>query len=214
MTIKRLSLTTFFIALTLSIGLVSVNVPLSVTAQDNALSQSGNSESEQETKQSQSSNQNGQVVSGDLSVLSGNNLACQDQENSEADLGLCSDGAVLPGPGIGLLKIKTVLRANCASVEPTACPRPDGAVQIFVNGQPYRQYEANSHIREGTTERTIAIPSGPYSIHAIGAPRTHEWEYELGNIQGDCSGRDTCNAIMTNSGANVVVNFHYCRGHC
>lgn len=187
---------------------------MTVTAQNSALSQSGNSDSEQETRQSQSSDQNGQVISGDTSILSGNNLVCQDQDNSEAVLGLCYDEVVPPGPGLGLLKVQTVLRANCTSVEPTNCPRPDGVVQIFVNGQPYREYEARSHIREGTTERTFALPSGPYSIHAVGAPRTLDWEYELGNIQGDCSGRDRCNAIMTSSGANVVVNFHYCRGRC
>ncbi|MDF0680904.1 MAG: hypothetical protein P0116_08075 [Candidatus Nitrosocosmicus sp.] len=211
MKLRRLSLTVFFIALTLSIGLVSVNLPLTVTAQSNALSQSGNSDSDQETKQSQSSDQNGQVVSGDSSILAGNNLACQDQDNSEAGLGLCPE--VIPsGPGLGLLTVKTVLRANCGV--PETCPRPDGAVQIFVNGQLRHQFEANTRVSEGTTTRSFALPDGPYSIHAVGAPRTPNWEYEFGNIQGDCSGRDTCNAIMTSSGANVVVNFHYCRGRC
>ena len=64
MTLKRLSLITFFIALTLSIELVCVNLPLTVKAQNNTLSQRGNSDSEQRTEQSQSSDQNGQVISG------------------------------------------------------------------------------------------------------------------------------------------------------
>lgn len=80
---KRLTLTAFFIALTLSIGLVSVNLPLSSYAQNSALSQSGNNHSEQETEQEQSSTQDNQVVSGDSSVLSGNNLSCQGQSNSK-----------------------------------------------------------------------------------------------------------------------------------
>ena len=83
MTIKRLSLSLFFIALTFSIGLVSVNLPLSSYAQNNALSQSGNgNNAEQRNSQSQHSEQNNQVVSGESSILSGNNLLCQDQENS------------------------------------------------------------------------------------------------------------------------------------
>lgn len=82
MTIKRLGLTIFLVALTSSIGLVSVNLPLSSYAQNNALSQKGNGDSEQQIGQLQSSDHNGQAVSGDSSVLSGNNLLCQDQENS------------------------------------------------------------------------------------------------------------------------------------
>ncbi|WP_196816341.1 hypothetical protein [Candidatus Nitrosocosmicus oleophilus] len=41
MTIKRLSLTSFFIILTLSTGLFSVNLPITANAQNNALSQRG-----------------------------------------------------------------------------------------------------------------------------------------------------------------------------
>ncbi len=51
---KKSSLTIFFMLLTLSIGLVSVNLPLTVKAQTNALSQTGNGYSEQETKLGQS----------------------------------------------------------------------------------------------------------------------------------------------------------------
>ncbi|ALI35444.1 hypothetical protein NMY3_01240 [Candidatus Nitrosocosmicus oleophilus] len=54
----------------------------------------------------------------------------------------------------------------------------------------------------------------PYSIHAVGAGKSVTWEYELGNIQGDCSGRDTCNAVMKLGGDKVTVNFHYCFRHC
>ena len=105
------------------------------------------------------------------------------------------------------------LRATCGGS--FSCPSPDGLVQVFVNGQPYREFEANTHVREGTTQTDIPIiPGMPYSIHAVGAGKSITWEYELGNIQGDCSGRDTCNAVMKLSGDKVTVNFHYCFRHC
>jgi hypothetical protein len=71
--------------LTLPIGLVSVNLPLSVNAQNSVLSQGGNdNHGGQNMDHFQSSNQDGQVVSGDSSILSGNNLICQNQESSKA----------------------------------------------------------------------------------------------------------------------------------
>ena len=77
MTFKRSSLSTFFFVLALSIGFVSVDAPLTIKAQDNALYQSGNGgDAEQETGQSQLSEQNDQVVSGDSSTASGNILLC------------------------------------------------------------------------------------------------------------------------------------------
>lgn len=84
----KYSLTVFFMLLSLSIGMVSIHSPLNIHAQNSALSQSGNSDSEQETKQLQSSGQNDQVVSGDSSIISGNNILCQNQENSRALQGL------------------------------------------------------------------------------------------------------------------------------
>jgi len=214
LTIKRLSLSVFFIALTLSIGLVSVNLTLSSYAQNSALSQNGKGDNkvEQLTSPLHSSNQDNQVVSGDSSALSGNNIACQEQANSEDGSGICPEGVISPGP-IGILSITTVLRATCGGS--FSCPSPDGLVQVFVNGQPYREFEANTHVREGTTQTDIPIiPGMPYSIHAVGAGKSITWEYELGNIQGDCSGRDTCNAVMKLSGDKVTVNFHYCFRHC
>jgi hypothetical protein len=86
--IKRLRLTVLFTILTLTIGLVSVNSPLSVKAQDNALSQNGAGVAEQETEQLQSSNQDGQVVSGESSIASGNNILCEAIDNSNSFTGL------------------------------------------------------------------------------------------------------------------------------
>lgn len=192
--------------------MVSIHSPLDVYAQNSVISRSGSGISEQQTEQTQLSEQAGQVVSGDSSVASGNNLQCQNQDNAEVDSGLCAAEPISPGP-IGVLSITTVLRATCGGA--FSCPSPDGLVQVFVAGQLYREFEANSHVREGTTQTDIPIiPGMPYSIHAVGAPKSITWEYELGNIQGDCSGRDTCNAVMKLSGDKVIVNFHYCFRHC
>ena len=193
--------------------MVSIHSPPDVDAQNGTFSQKGNGNSgEQKVDQEQSSTQDSQVVSGDSSVAAGNNLLCQNQDNSEVDSGLCDEEPISPGP-IGVLSITTVLRATCGGA--FSCPSPDGLVQVFVAGQPYREFEANTHVREGTTQTDIPIiPGMPYSIHAVGAPKSITWEYELGNIQGDCSGRDTCNAVMKLSGDKVTVNFHYCFRHC
>ncbi len=210
MTIKRKIQTAFFVLLTLSIGMVSVNLPLQSYAQNNALSQSGKgNDGEQETGQGQSSNQDNQVVSGDASILSGNSVICQNQDNAEVESSLCQDIADTIPSDIDLvpLKIKTVLRANCEILN---CPSPDGLVQLFKNGEFWTQYEANTHVKEGTTINAFLVPVGtPYGIHAVGSSGPGPFTYELGNIQGDCAGRDTCNAIMGPKGADVIVNFHY-----
>ena len=84
MNAKRLGLTIFFIVLTLSIGLVSLNQPLLSFAQNSVLSQSDTWDSaEQEIGQLQSSEQDSQVVTGDSGMLSGNNLRCPSTDNSK-----------------------------------------------------------------------------------------------------------------------------------
>jgi len=94
--------------LTLSIGLVSVNFPLSSYAQNSALSQDGNDRAEQDTEQSQSSNQVNQIVSGDSSILSGNNHQCQNQDNSQLSpllSGICNSGKSNPPPNVPTAKL-------------------------------------------------------------------------------------------------------------
>ena len=59
-----------------SLSLYGANVG-SIYAQNNALSQSGNSEAEQTIEQSQASQQDSQCVSGDITALSCNNLGIQ-----------------------------------------------------------------------------------------------------------------------------------------
>jgi len=78
--------------LTFSIGLVSVNLPLSSIAQSNAISQSGSDKAIQEKVQSQLSSQDNQIVSGASSVLSGNNLNCQKQDNFRISEENCMSG--------------------------------------------------------------------------------------------------------------------------
>jgi hypothetical protein len=72
--------------LLVSVGLYGSNMNLSY-AQNNALSQSGNSEAEQAIEQAQSSSQDAQCVSGEVTALSCNNLGLQLQRNGDDDNG-------------------------------------------------------------------------------------------------------------------------------
>ncbi len=81
--IKLTSLLTLFVIAAI---LVSMNTSTSF-AQNNALSQSGNSKASQEIEQAQSSAQDSQCVSGDITALSCNNLGIQVQSNGDKDGG-------------------------------------------------------------------------------------------------------------------------------
>ena len=72
--------------LLVSVGLYGSNMN-QIYAQNNALSQSGNSEAEQAIEQAQSSSQDAQCVSGDITALSCNNLGLQVQRNGDDDNG-------------------------------------------------------------------------------------------------------------------------------
>jgi hypothetical protein len=82
--------------LLVSVGLYGSNINTSY-AQNNALSQSGNSEAEQAIEQSQSSKQAAQCVSGEITALSCNNLGLQVQSNSDDDDGNGNGGNPPPG---------------------------------------------------------------------------------------------------------------------
>lgn len=73
--------------LLVSVGLYGSNMN-PIYAQNNALSQSGNSEAEQAIEQAQSSSQDSQCVSGDVTALSCNNLGLQVQRNGDDDGGV------------------------------------------------------------------------------------------------------------------------------
>ena len=83
--------------LLVSVGLYGSNINTSY-AQNNALSQSGNSEAEQAIEQSQSSSQAAQCVSGEVTALSCNNLGLQVQSNSDGDKDN-GNGGENPPPG-------------------------------------------------------------------------------------------------------------------
>ncbi|WP_196816326.1 hypothetical protein [Candidatus Nitrosocosmicus oleophilus] len=92
------------------------SVVKSVHAQSNTLAQKGNSQAEQVIDQLQSSNQDDQVVSGDSSILSGNNLQCQNQDNSQGFDEGCNLGQTnLPpnGPTAKLIVDATVKDGQC-----------------------------------------------------------------------------------------------------
>ena len=139
MTIKRFSLIIFFIAITLSIGIVSVSTPLHVEAQNGALSQGENGEAEPDIRQSQSSDQDNQVVSGDSSITSGNNLLCQDEANSKGiidilpnALGSCLLGESpnqLPNIGLNVLTIDVV--SIPTSLDITVRDETDGSSDTY-----------------------------------------------------------------------------------
>ena len=105
MKIKRLGLTVFNIILILSIGLVSVNLPYFAMAQNEGLAQDGSNsgEADQDIKQLQASNQNNQVVSGDVSIASGNNILCQTMNNIDVKFiedNVCQNEGLGGGPRI------------------------------------------------------------------------------------------------------------------
>ena len=119
---KRLSLTIFFLLLTLSIGFVSINLPLSKSyAQNSALSQDGNSNAKQQTEQGQSSNQDNQAISGESSILSGNSILCQDQDNSDGSIfsGFCNAEEIDNPPTDGQLISIVSIRVQGSNTIPT-----------------------------------------------------------------------------------------------
>lgn len=194
--------------LTLSIGLVSVNSPLSsaANAQNSAISQKGNGDSEQDTKQLQSSDQNGQIVSGESSILSGNNLVCQDQDNSDGSLGLCPEGLTSPSLEIRTVRLHTVLFADCFPIGPP-CPSPDGIItsNIFVSS-----YAPRTNQPGGMTDVYVDMPVGlHFSFQARGGDGGPYFTFDRAEFVGDCSGRNSCNGVVGPDGANVGVNFYY-----
>ena len=104
MKIKRIGLSFLSIVLILSIGLVSVNIPSNTMAQNEGLAQDGsNGEADQDIEQSQVSKQNNQVVSGDESIASGNNILCQTMNNigiESMEDNVCQNEGLSNGPKI------------------------------------------------------------------------------------------------------------------
>ena len=104
MKIKRICLIVVNIILILSIGLFSVNLPNNTLAQNEGLTQDGsNGKADQDIEQLQKSKQNNQVVSGDESIASGNNILCQTMNNIDVnsiDDNVCQNEGLGGGPKI------------------------------------------------------------------------------------------------------------------
>jgi len=104
MRIKRIGLTVVNIILILSIGLVSVNMPYYTMAQNEGIAQDGsNGEADQDIEQSQESKQKNQVVTGDGSIASGNNILCQTMNNigiKSIEDSFCQNEGLSGGPRI------------------------------------------------------------------------------------------------------------------
>jgi hypothetical protein len=88
--VKKLSITAFFIMLTLSLGLISINSTHLVKAQKSIVYQNGNAEGGQGTKQAQASSEDNKVLPVMSSSLSRLNNFCQNQEIFEILKRLCN----------------------------------------------------------------------------------------------------------------------------
>ena len=105
---------------TMSIGIVTVNLPLSGKAQNGALSQERGGEAAQGIEQGLSTEQSQQVISGDTSILSGNNLLCQNQLHSPVYsllTGICNLGQLNPPSIVPTVKLSvnaTVKDGQCS----------------------------------------------------------------------------------------------------
>jgi len=209
--------------LTLSIGMVSIHSPLNVSAQNSALSQSGDSDAEQSTKQEQRTQQNGQIVSGESSILSGNNQICQTMQESDplTEINdMCdidrTNNPIPPNQDTAVLEITSILRANCIPyIYP--CPQPDGFIGAgykFNGEDEFRTFTPETDSPGGTDHIFIRMPVGAiFHVFAWGEIY-FPWFYpERANIVGDCvvGEREVCVGTMGEQGAQVTVNFHYSR---
>jgi hypothetical protein len=198
-------------------GLVSVNSPLTVKAQNSALSQDENGESEQETKQGQSSSQDNQVVSGDSSVLSGNNVLCQSQDNSEVGQSLCPSGEEIiqpPTQNTGKLRITVTLTTDpqCGN-RLVVCPDPLGGGGVIS----FKDRSMQDFIVRSNGDYTFDVPLGEYRVdisYLVYGSVLRDWEPTT-QFQGDCKEIpplaayvDSCRGSMTEKGGQVNVNVH------
>ncbi len=173
--------------------------------------------------QSQSSNSDSQVVSGESSILSGNNLLCQTMQESDPLTGLndmCDiDGInnpIPPNQDTAVLEITSILRANCIPYI-IPCPQPDGQISVgyeFNGDDEWRSFQPETDSPGGTDHIFIRMDVGAnFYIFASGF-YYWPWFYpERPNMVGDCDvgERAACVGKMGEQGAHVTVNFHYSR---
>jgi hypothetical protein len=216
---KRLSLTLFFILLTLSTGLVSVNLPLTVMAQNSALSQSGSgNHAEQETNQAQSSDQDNQVISGDTNLLSGNNVLCQNQETFHLNVPCETLADGLPSNPNG--NTAQLVLYGGLSGPPIcfgdACPNPNGFITVIDRTDNNRElatfepFALTPHSYDGPFRVEIPI-SHNITIFADPNPFTN-FQYVRAEFQYACEGKiNSCSLDSVSDNLRVGVLFTYTR---
>lgn len=150
------------------------SVAKSVYAQNNALSQEGNSQDDQEIEQSLTSGQDNQVVSGDSSILSGNNIQCNSQINSKTTPGIsdaiCAIGGLnIPDPNEDKVKIKLIIKFDvdplCVPGRATnhGCNGNGGHYQIYSGPGGSNVFRGDVTVGEGQSGKTIevSLPNNP-----------------------------------------------------
>ncbi len=195
LTLKRSSLTAFFVVLTLTIGLASTNMPTQSKPVNEALAL--DSELKNKLDKICPSNVESDVVEGNILGLV---KSCLPIKNP------------LPHPNeeTATLVVTTILRANCSII--LTCPLPDGIVIITNTKQPELKsvLVPTTGVREGIVRYTFEnIPVGfQYEISGRGGA-TIFFAFQLLNLQGDCVGEDTCKSTIKPGINRVTANLHY-----
>ncbi|MDN5846719.1 MAG: hypothetical protein L0H53_10650 [Candidatus Nitrosocosmicus sp.] len=201
---------------------------MTVKAQNSALSQSGSGDdAEQKIRQIQSSNQDGQVVSGDSSILSGNNLLCQDQDNSDGIEGVedsCNlegiNNPILPNEDNAVLESSSILRANNCNILIPPCPSPNGDIVItdLTTGEQVSLYSPSEDSSDPLSFfNRLPVGHEISIVTQYGDPRGDYYRPDLINVRnihdvcatsttGPGDNFATCNFIMGTEGAHIEVN--------
>ena len=202
--------------LTLSIALLSVTLPLSVNAQNNALSQNGGGAAKHEIEQGQSLLQDNQIVSGDSSILSGNNLLCRNQDNSIGISSFCPPIEV-NDPEIIAGELRIEITRNIVHIPPSqdnSCISPYGEIIVTIRGFDTR-FPATNCNGEHLVYK-ILLPIGePYQIRAVAQNIPSDLiaiDARISDQNGgrDCSGINRCGGVMTSEdGVSINVQFRF-----
>jgi hypothetical protein len=189
---------TFFVFLTLSIVIISVNSMIkSAYAQSTTLDQKGNSQSSQTKEQLQSSNQDNQVVSGEESIFSGDNVLCQNPDDSKILDVICNSGQ-LQGGNSNLIPLQlTVLNSGGFRYDLTVLSfDKNGTLLDSIDHKSIdRGINVFDYLNSQTTSFKIKIEAGDRI-----SVRNVEWIYAVSNprvapdILGPGVARDRCSS--------------------
>jgi hypothetical protein len=199
---------------------VSIYFPVNINAQNSALSQSGGgSDAKQETEIEQSSEQNSQIVSGESSTTSGNNLLCQGEQNND-DVSRASlscqndiqDDQIPPNEGSAILEL--VVRQGPTCLPPEGCPYPMGTITVIDHTDSdtiLTVWEPRASIPYSQDFLRIPIPEG-HAIKLVAGPSEDpDFVFESADFIGRCNGVNTCEFVMGSTSINVEIQFHYHR---